>query len=371
MKNLGTTFIPAASWLRQLGFETRAFEVLSIVEEKRSQRDVGWDCIVTIAVAPDGRPFQLFVQTRSQLTPQLAIAAFQKLSLVPSNGIRLLCAPYISPRVAELCRNENVGYLDGAGNCWLAGPGFFINISGRANPRPRSDSTIDPFSKKSSRIVRALLTNPNKGWQLQQLARTADVSLGLASKVKHALLEEAFLEERQRLLYVRDPAKLLNAWADQYHPDIKPLHLFAMTRPQETERNLGNWCQSKKIAYAVTQLAAAWRYSPMVRYERSVVYVDRRVELQVSIEEFLRQINAREVDTGANCTLWLTDDSSVFSGSTEIDGLNMVSPLQLYLDLKQLPGRGAEAAEAIAENELQEIFTCVADERKQPGGEPT
>ncbi|MBL8816472.1 MAG: hypothetical protein JNL58_10615 [Planctomyces sp.] len=37
--------------------------------------------------------------------------------------------------------------------------------------------------------------------------------LGLASKAKTALVEDAYLEERDRLLFVRDAVKLLQGWS--------------------------------------------------------------------------------------------------------------------------------------------------------------
>ncbi len=58
-----------------------------------------------------------------------------------------------------------------------------------------------------------------------------------------------------------------------------------------------------------------------------------------------------------NCTLWLTDDTAVFTDTREIDGVKIVSPLQLYLDLKILAGRGEEAGQEILEKELLPLLS--------------
>jgi hypothetical protein len=201
------------------------------------------------------------------------------------------------------------------------------------------------------------------------LAQQADVSLGLASKVKKALLEEAYVEERDRLLFVRDPVKLLQGWAARYRRQVKRLQLFALSRPSETETRLADWCRTNKITYALTQLSAAWRYSPMVRYDKSVFYLDRKVESGTSLNAFLGHLDAREVDTGANCTLWITDDSAVFTNARELDGVKVVSPLQLYLDLKALAGRGEDAAQEILEKELHPLLAASRrDSGPAPGG---
>jgi len=367
------TFIPAADWVRRLGRETASFEVVKAVEAEpiwAGRRKMEWDHVITLSTQPDNRRVDLFVETKPQVSPQTALAIFQRLKWVPPDGLLMVCAPYISPRVAELCREQNVSYLDGVGNCRIAAPGLFICISGHPNHRASRKAAVDPFSRKSSRIVRTILTHPDKAWQVQQLAREAGVSLGLVSKVKSALLEEAYLEQRDRLLYLRDPAKLLQGWAAQYRPRVKRLQLFALSKPSETENRLADWCRANGISYALTQLSAAWRYSPMVRYDKSVVYIDKKIASEANLTALLDQIDAREVDTGVNCTLWLTDDTAVFANAREVDGVRIVSPLQLYLDLKMLAGRGEEAAQEVLEKELHTLLCVSRRENEQsPGGQ--
>jgi hypothetical protein len=267
-----------------------------------------------------------------------------------------------------MCRERNVSYLDGAGNCRISAPGLLIHVSGRPNRRAATRTAIDPFSRKSSRIVRVMLTSPDVGWQVQQLAEVAAVSLGLVSKVKNALLAEAYLEERERLLYLRDAGKLLQSWAEHYRPHVQRLQLFTPSRPLETEARLAEWCRTNGISYALTQLSAAWRYTPTVRYDRSVVYIDRKVATGGDLKRLLGHLDGREVDTGANCTLWLTDDPAVFYAAREVDGIKVVSALQLYLDLKALAGRGEDAAQVILETELRELVPDAGRESEAPGG---
>lgn len=351
-------FVPAAEWARRLAEETAAFEIVNAVEEKAKradQRKVEWDQVITLSVKPDLRRVDLLVQTRQHLLPNTVLGLFQKLKGDRPEGTILLCAPYISPRVAEMCREQNVGYLDGVGNCWIAAPGLFVHVAGRPN-RPIVSKSVDPFSRKSSRIVRTLLTHPGKGWQVQQLARQAEVSLGLVSKVKTTLLEEAYVEERDRLLFVRDAVELLQGWSAEYRPHVKRLLLFAIPRPNEIEKRLTEWCRTNKVTFALTQLAAAWRYSPMVRYDKSVAYIDSKLETDDKLKSLLTHIDAREVDSGANCTLWITDDPAVFTDAKVLDGVSVVSPLQLYLDLMALAGRGKDAAQEIFQKELQPTF---------------
>ena len=104
----------------------------------------------------------------------------------------------------------------------------------------------------------------------------------------------------------------------------------------------------------------------MVRYDKSVAYVEGNLEHGSKLKSLLEHLDAKEVDTGANCTLWITDDPAVFTDAKEFDGVNVVSPLQLYLDLKVLAGRSEDAAREILERELQSLRTA---DKPRSGGD--
>ena len=98
----------------------------------------------------------------------------------------------------------------------------------------------------------------------------------------------------------------------------------------------------------------------MVRHDRSVVYLDAQIERRGLLGDLLHHLDARRVESGANCCLWLTDDPAVFVGSTELNGCAVVSPIQLYLDLKVLSGRGEEAAQAVLRTLEDELGRLLA-----------
>jgi hypothetical protein len=72
-------------------------------------------------------------------------------------------------------------------------------------------------------------------------------------------------------------------------------------------------------------------------------------------------MEAKPVDTGANLFLYPTRDESVFYGMRTLSGMNVVSPIQLYLDLVQAAGRGEDAADEIMAKEIKPLF-----ERSKP-----
>jgi len=52
-------------------------------------------------------------------------------------------------------------------------------------------------------------------------------------------------------------------------------------------------------------------------------------------------------------TLLQPYDEGVLYGLQDIDGINVVSDIQLYLDLKSYKGRGEEAAQAVFEQRIR------------------
>jgi hypothetical protein len=55
----------------------------------------------------------------------------------------------------------------------------------------------------------------------------------------------------------------------------------------------------------------------------------------------------KRVTSGANVSLLVPYDEGIFFDSREIDGIQLVTPVQIYLDLQNYHSRGQEAAQAI------------------------
>lgn len=360
-------FIEAGEWFRRLGEGTGLFEVKEVVFEGSGRGDRDWDISVTLELPHENRGLKFLVEVKKQLTPQIMLGLIERFRAWTGGELFVVCAPVISPRVMEMCREANIGYLDSAGNCRLRAQGLLIERSGRRSEQRGKRGTADPFSRLSSRIVRVLLSEPGRGRQVQELAREAEVSIGLVSKVKGRLLEEAYVEERGRLLYLRDGVKLLRDWSVRYRPKVRVLSVYSLLNSNEIEGRISEWCKRAGFVYGLTQLSAAWRYLPTVRYDRIVSYIDSRLETERHLDSLLKHLEGRLVDSGANCVLWLTSDQSVFAEHQLRSGIAVVSPLQVYLDLKLLSGRGGEAAEEIAEKYLNAHLKIRDENRDRPG----
>ncbi len=258
------------------------------------------------------------------------------------NAYAVFVAPYISPRTAQLCTQEGVGYIDLSGNCRLSFDGIYIEREGRPNKFAQKRELRKLYSPKASRVLRVLLNAPRKAWAISALAREAEVSLGLAWKAKELLADREWLSRESAGVLLKQPEELLTDWAGNYSYRQNGVRdYFSMQKPAQLERALAEVCGKRKVRYALTAFSAAERMAPMVRYQRVFAYVAD------GVEELAKELELKEVPSGANVTVLEPYDDGVFYGARAFDDVQAVSPIQAYLDLFSNKGRGEEAAEAL------------------------
>ncbi|MFZ1006871.1 MAG: type IV toxin-antitoxin system AbiEi family antitoxin, partial [Candidatus Sulfotelmatobacter sp.] len=336
------------------------FEELSKVRVRskaaHSATNNGWD--LAFDVVSGQKKFRFCIEVKSRVTPQTALSISEQFRAMPKGAIPVLFAPTISPRVAEIVRGRGIGYADRAGNCWLSSPQdhLFIERKGFQTERQPTPAAADPFSNKSSRIIRAVLSRPMEGWQVRKLAEHPDVQVspGLVVKVKRALVEEGYAIEHNRLLYLRDPAGLLTAWSQKYPGPAEQIPLYIRGDATAAEQTISQWCRDNGLQYALAAFSAAWRLAPEVRYNVAAAYLEDRGFDQKLLDQLATKYGGKRVDTGPNIYLWRPFDQSVFAGSVVAGQPErpVTSSLQTYLDLKRAAGRGEDAANAIFEKYL-------------------
>jgi hypothetical protein len=341
--------IPVVQWIEKLASETGLFRVVQ-TGRFRGQYDLR-----VVLQSDGGQQVVLYVESRARVTPRLALGMLDGLSKVPSDGHAMLCTYSVSARVAEICRQNSVAYLDEVGNCWIRTPGLYVHVAGHPSTRPDTRPAVDPFAQRSSRITRVLLSRPSEAWTLSDLAKKAQVSLGLAWKVKKTLMEDGFIKMSDKRIVLSDAAGLLDAWKKRYSVPAEKVSLYAIGKTDQLERRLCECCKSIGLRCALTGLSGAWQVAPMVRYTTASAYVET-VSDSTLMADMIERMDAKPVDTGANLVLYLTRDESVFYGMHTLSGLNVVSPIQLHMDLFKAPGRGPDAANEIMDKRIAPLF---------------
>lgn len=297
--------------------------------------------LVTTVNTPAGTRY-LVAEVKEVGQPRAAREAINQLWRSWGNRpavVPVFIAPYISPTAAEICKQDNTGYVDLAGNCRLVFDNVFVERQGRSNPFLEKRDLGSLYSPKSSRVLRVLLANPGMAWKVQNLADEAEVSLGLVANVKKGLEDREWIQKTNKGLVLREPEKLLMEWAENYSfRKNSARDFFSLKAVVDLEADLARLCAETKRRYALTGFSASARLAPAVRSSRIMAYVENiQDELAVSL-------GLKEVTSGANVTLLEPYDAGVYYGAKEIEGVCVASPVQVYLDLRGFRGRGEEAA---------------------------
>ena len=260
----------------------------------------------------------------------------------------ILVAPYVSGEGAAICSDFGVGFVDLSGNCLLCLDGLYIERTGFPNKfrKPREIQSL--FSPKSSRVIRCLLSDPKRTWTLKGLSTETGVSIGLIHRLAMALENNLFAEKKLGAFKLEDPARLLEAWREEYYRRAPKWARYVVKggTVKESLTKLKTAALHHGVRYAFTGPSGASLISSYLNPTVVHLYVDALKN------EFLEEIKADQVSSEGNLLIRVVEQENGFIGSRQVKGVYVVSDLQLYLDLWTLGGRGQEAAEKLR-------LTCV------------
>jgi hypothetical protein len=298
--------------------------------------------------AIDARERRWMFEIKGSSLPGVVAKAAQRLRpLTNDEGIGVLVVPYMTDAGAKVASEHGLNWLDLSGNAHIRSENLLLSRSGRANafrPRGRPSSA---FAPKSARVARTLLQDPRRWWIQKDLAEVTGLDDGRVSRIVRRLTDEHLLERRGKELRPQDPDLLLDAWADDYRADRHDIVVgHASGNGIELARELSRGLDELHIGHALTGLPAAWLLDGYAGFRLNSIYV------QGDPREAADRLELRRNERGANVQLIAPDDQGVFASGREVNGIPLVSPVQVYLDLRQLPERAAEAADHLRQQLL-------------------
>jgi len=321
------------------------------VEIPRDLKQIGGRADFRVRVKMPGGTMTLIVLVRNVGQPRTIREATNELLRLTSRRPEcygVVMAPYISPRAADICLEEGVGFADLAGNCLLSFGHVFISKEGKKNSFASKRHLRSLYSPQGERVLRALLSAPGKWWKVQALADTAGVSLGQTFNVKKLLVDREWVKTGDDGFRLTAPAELLSEWEENYNFGRSTVREFYTLRSiADFERMLAVFCEKDKAVYALAGFSSAARYAPMVRYQRAMAYV------LGDLDDLARRLELKPVASGANVNLISPYNEGVFYGAQIKDESKVTSPLQTYLDLRKIKGRGEEAADFLMQRVIQ------------------
>jgi len=311
------------------------------------------DLLATLRVREKRHRLVCEVKTFGQ--PRLAREACLQLlhAVKGSNDYPVFIAPYVSPGASAICMEMGVGFIDLAGNCRLAFDGVYIQRSAYPNSAVVRRNLRSLYSPKAERVLRVLVTRGPRRWKTQELANEARVSLGQIANVKKLLADREWIDSDDRGFGLRSfdraALPLITDWSENYRLSRSAAADFYSMQPvPATESMLVVNASEPGGELGFTAFSGAARLQPVVRYQRVTAYY------LGNLEQLAARAGLKRVNSGANVTVLSPYDEGVLYGVRRVDQAPIVSPVQLYLDLRQTKGRGEEAAEAI----LKEVIAA-------------
>lgn len=332
----------------------RSISFVKSIDDVTKSYDFNIDSIFRIVFEKVKKPQYLIIETKTNGQPRYARQAVNQLLIIQKDmkedNYGIFIAPFISSEAAQICKLNNMGYADFAGNCYISFSNVFIQKEGNPNPYTKEQDLKSLYNPKSERLLRVLLNSGPKEWKVADIARAADISFGLVSKVKKYLTDREWIVSETIGFKLVKPFELLDAWTEHYHyrkNDVK--EYYSILSVSEVEEKLMAYSTISGDRTGLTGFSGGARIAPAVRYQRVMAYAE-------NIEEFVDSLGLKQVNSGANVLILGPYDEGVFYGSRYVGSDLIVSPIQIYLDLMSISGRGEEAAEAIMEQVIKSIW---------------
>ena len=381
--------------------------------ELRSRNEL-FDVVFRLKSGPN--EILVYGEIKNSCTPkmaqQLAPWLTRLKAVEPDAAFAIIC-PALSPKAQSICIENNVDFIDLAGNISINVPGskFVLQRLGRKSPKsalpPKYQS---PFGARSSRVLRVLLQNP-KEWrvtdireelsaesgailnEMRQWAEVTEkisqvdavryrptleegfeVSLASISKVLRSLEDDLLVRRRNSSFAVPEPGRLLLAWAQKYkeryrwnlRSSYKCPNPFGLDLRKVTVA-LGQLLQPQP--FAVTGPAAAFLMAPYLELDTIDVFTLEREKIggdlrRLRTEADWRRLTAEEgvengrepkseIGIGPDLRIIYPYDLGVFMYGRRIDGIPVVSDIQAFLDLYAKGDRELKQAKYLLEEVIE------------------
>jgi len=316
---------------------------------------------------PDGGSCVLAIEMKRVAYPRDVRMAISHLmeyrATVPSDTQVELClvADTISPGSREVLRKAGINYFDQSGTLYFRHHTWLVDIE-RAPVHPARKKDIALFRGAREQVVHALLNhwyrNPDdeyiSGGELALLSHTSTYTV---SSTMQALEQLDFVEskgsgpsQRRRL---RDPAALLDAWAEEWtrRREVKTRWYTYAPSGHITDRVAEGFVRHARQEWALTGAAAANAIVPRL------TNVDR-VEVIVQpgeAEQLASAIGLSQADKGSNVVMIERTGASLLflDEHPERPHSRFASRFIQYLDLLNGYGRNKELAEEFRKHALK------------------
>lgn len=259
-----------------------------------------------------------------------------------------------SKRTLDRLRDEGASFAAMNGTVRVIGSGLVIDRTGVATRSPRkAPQHRSAFSDRASLVARWLFrSSPDDEWPVTVLAERSGVSLSVASYAVTDLEDRRLLttERRGRERWVRgiDHVRLVQEWTSEYNWR-KNYAIRASAPIGSPLRFLGRLDSERLPRWAAAFHTGAQFYASHTPAPHVQIYVDLP---KSALAGLVTELGWTARSDGGIQLFVPYHRRSVWHWIEHVEGIPVVSPLQLILDLWNHPIRGREQADLLLEKQL-------------------
>ena len=179
------------------------------------------------------KKWKFAVEVKENVTRTLIGILYHKRLLSIQHAERVLVTRYINPKLADLMKEDDIPFIDTAGNAYINKPPLFIFVKG--NKIREKDHVKPParaFRPAGLQVIFALLTNKDlENATYREIARKAGVALGTVDRIMRDLRQMGYLIEMgKRGRRLTDKFNLFIRWVNAYPEELRPKKLIGRYR---------------------------------------------------------------------------------------------------------------------------------------------
>jgi DNA-binding MarR family transcriptional regulator len=284
---------------------------------------------------------------RPYLNPSRKVLSQDTPILEKGLPVILLC-PHIPDELGADYRKKGLSHADLNGRLFIKTDRYLLDRQPRKRIYRNPVSEPDLFSLKTSRIIRAFLSRREKDWTQEELGEHTKLSPGLISRILKTLVTHGYAKREKASPGIKSRARyhlqefdrLLDAWraGDDWRKRTRVQQYSALNDDVRVlAGDVRDALGEKRVFY--TQWFAANLRHPYTNSPLVSAYFKGENAPELPF--------ARKVQTGGNLWLIIPADKGVLFDVQQVQGFNLVSDVQIYLDLLPVSQRGPDQAEAL------------------------
>ena len=300
----------------------------------------------------------LSIPVLSQEKADELVRVWQDSAVSASHRYRLIATQHLSSATRELLRENGISWIEErTGTCRLFAPGLLVDV--KLEGTKQKESAIRArLRDRSGLVAEILLLNfLNKEIRLTNLAKQANVSTALASRVLARLAELKLLDVHgagpHRFWRISNAGGLLDLWATEEQSGAQSTGVYVWSRsPQEILKKMPQ-LDELNGRWALAGTAAANLYAPTL-----TIFPDPSVwiESRFSSRQAATALGGEIVDKGANLQILQSKNDLVFenvslwvptnaAADLATQNLRIISRPRAYIETINAAGRGPEVAQ--------------------------